>query len=230
MRRIGLLGGMSWESTTLYYRMLNEGVRQRLGGLHSAEIILHSVDFHDIEACQKAGDWDAAAAILTEAASGLKRAGADFLVLATNTMHKVAERIEAGSGLSLLHIADPTGQALRDAGVKTVGLMGTRFTMEQDFYRSRLEQRFGLNVLTPAPADRDDIHRIIYGELCMGIAAPASADRFTDIIQSLETAGAEAVILGCTEITLLVGPANSPLPVFDTTALHAAAALDRALA
>ena len=230
MQRIGLLGGMSWESTALYYRMLNEGVRQRLGGLHSAEIILHSVDFHDIEACQKAGDWDTAAAILTEAASGLKRAGADFLVLATNTMHKVAERIEAGSGLSLLHIADPTGQALRDAGVKTVGLMGTRFTMEQDFYRSRLEHRFGLNVLTPAPADRDDIHRIIYGELCMGIAAPASADRFTDIIQSLETAGAEAVILGCTEITLLVGPANSPLPVFDTTALHAAAALDRALA
>lgn len=230
MQRIGLLGGMSWESTALYYRMLNEGARERLGGLHSAEIILHSVDFHAIEACQKAGDWDAAAKILTDAASGLQRAGADFLVLATNTMHKVADRIEAGSGLPLLHIADPTGQALAHAGVKTVGLLGTRFTMEQDFYRLRLAQRFGLNVLTPAEPDRNDVHRIIYDELCMGVVSPSSAARFTAIIRSLKEAGAEAVILGCTEITMLVSAASSPLPVFDTTALHAAAALDRALA
>ncbi len=229
MKLIGLLGGMSWQSTTLYYRMLNEEVRDQLGGLHSARILLHSVDFQDIEQRQHKGDWDGTAQILSQAAKGLKAGGADFLVIATNTMHKVASQIEAASGLDILHIADPTGEALLKSGVRRVALLGTRFTMEQDFYRKRLEDNFGLDVIVPEMEDRQVIHRIIYEELCLGVTKPESAANFCNIIGKLKSDGAEAVILGCTEITMIVSQANSPLPVFDTTALHAEAAVVRAL-
>ena len=229
MRLIGLLGGMSWESTALYYRLMNEEVRASLGGLHSARILLHSVDFHDIEQRQHGGDWEGTAEILGMAATGLKAGGADFLVIATNTMHKVAAQIETASGLEILHIADPTGEALAKAGVKRVALLGTRFTMEQDFYRKRLEERFGLDVLVPELQDRETIHSIIYDELCLGVTKMESAQAYCAIIAKLKAAGAEAVILGCTEITMIVGAHNSPLPVFDTTALHARAAVKRAL-
>lgn len=229
MKLIGLLGGMSWESTTLYYRLMNEETKIRLGGLHSARILLHSVDFHEIEQRQHAGDWSGTADILADAASGLKTAGAAFLVIATNTMHKVAGEIEARSGLPVLHIADPTGTALVAAGVRRVGLLGTRFTMEQDFYRARLENSFGLEVIIPDADARSAIHRIIYEELCQGKVLQPSTRIFEDIIVDLASAGADAVILGCTEITMIVNPAKSALPAFDTTALHAAAAVDRAL-
>ena len=230
MKLIGLLGGMSWESTALYYRLMNEEVRRLRGGLHSARLLLHSVDFHDIEQRQHKGDWEGTADILATAARGLKAGGADFVVLATNTMHKVADRIGAASGLDLLHITDPTGTALKTDGVHRVALLGTRFTMEQDFYRARLENDFGLDVLIPAPGDRADIHRIIYDELCRGIVADRSAARFGEIIERLKSRGAEAAILGCTEITMIVNDGNSALPVYDTTALHARAAVIRALA
>lgn len=221
---------MSWESTALYYRALNEGVAARLGGFHSADLLLDSVDFADIEGMQAADDWDAAAALLGERARALADAGADFLVLATNTMHLVAERIEAAAGIPLLHIADPTGDALVAAGRTSVGLLGTRFTMERDFYAERLRERFGLDVLVPAADDRDTVHRIIYDELVHGIVTEPSRDAYRGVIDRLVAAGADSVILGCTEITLLVGPADSPVPVFDTTALHAVAAVDRMLA
>lgn len=229
MKLIGLIGGMSWESTALYYRLMNEEVRARLGGLHSARILLHSVDFHEIEQRQHRGDWDGTAEILGEAARGLKAGGAEFLVLATNTMHKVASSIEAASGLSLLHIADPTGEALVRDGVNRVALLGTRFTMEQDFYRARLESRFALEVMVPEADERDDIHRIIYEELCLGVTKAQSAERYAAIISAMKARGAEAVILGCTEITMIVNDANSALPVYDTTALHARAAVAAAL-
>ncbi len=229
MKLIGLLGGMSWESTALYYRLINEEVRAKLGGLHSASILLHSVDFHDIERRQHAGDWSGTAEILGKAAEGLKAGGAEFLVIATNTMHKVATEIEAASGLEILHIADPTGEALVNAGVKKVGLLGTRFTMEQEFYRDRLIDKFNLDVMTPDLDDRDIIHRIIYEELCLGITKSESAAAYCTIIDKLKKSGAEAVILGCTEITMIISGANSSLPVFDTTALHAKAAVARAL-
>ena len=229
MKLIGLLGGMSWESTALYYRLMNEAVREKLGGLHSARILLHSVDFHEIEQRQHKGDWDGTAQILGEAAKGLKAGGADFLVIATNTMHKVAPHIETASGLDILHIADPTGQALKRDGIKRVALLGTRFTMEQDFYRERLTKEFGLDVMVPEEADRDTIHRVIYEELCLGVTKPESALAYVDIIARLKAQGAEAVILGCTEITMIINAGNSPLPVYDTTRLHALAAVDRAL-
>jgi len=229
MKCIGVLGGMSWESTQLYYRLMNEAVKERLGGLHSARIVLHSVDFHDIETRQHGNDWNGAAEILAQAASGLKKAGADFLVIATNTMHKVAEPVERASGLPLLHIADPTGKALAAGGIGTVALLGTRFTMEQDFYRQRLETGFGLHVIVPDEDDRTAIHRIIYEELCLGVVRDASRLQFSEAIDTLKQAGAEAVILGCTEITMAVDAGSSSLPVYDTTALHARAAVDRAL-
>lgn len=230
MKLIGLLGGMSWESTALYYRLMNEEAKARLGGLHSARVLLHSVDFQEIERRQHDGDWAGTADILSEAAQGLKSAGAAFLVIATNTMHKVADTIEDRSGLPILHIADPTGQALLDAGVGRVALLGTRFTMEQDFYRARLESRYGLEVIVPNADARAAIHRIIYEELCLGKTLPPSAEIFRAIIADLATAGAEAVILGCTEITMIVDPATTALPTFDTTALHARAAVNHALA
>jgi len=229
MKTIGLIGGMSWESTVTYYRHINEAIRARLGGLHSARVIVYSVDFHDIEQLQHAGRWDEAGALLAEAAQALARAGADFLVLGTNTMHKVAPAIEAAVTIPLLHIADPTARAIKSDGVTTVGLLGTRFTMEQDFYRGRMEATHGMTVLVPDSADRETVHRIIYDELCMGVVNAASRDAYRAIIARLVDKGAQAVILGCTEISLLVGPADATVPLYDTTALHAQAAAARAL-
>ncbi|AVP95814.1 aspartate racemase [Ahniella affigens] len=229
MYTIGLIGGMSWESTIPYYRLINETIKAELGGLHSAKIVLFSVDFHEIEVLQRQGDWDRAGQMLADAAKSLQAAGADVLVLCTNTMHKVAAQIASAVAIPLLHIADATGVVIRDRGHQTVGLLGTRFTMEQDFYSERLRQQFGLRVLTPQADDRALVHRVIYEELCLGRIEPASQQAFRDIIQRLIDAGAEAVILGCTEISLLVGPADAPVPVFDTTAIHARAAAHYAL-
>lgn len=221
MKTIGLIGGMSWESTVPYYRQINETIKEQLGGLHSAKIVLYSVDFHDIERLQHSGDWDGAGALLAAAARSLQAAGADFLVLCTNTMHKVAPAIEAAAGIPLFHIADPTAAAIKDAGHTVVGLLGTRFTMEQDFYRSRLSEQHGLTVLTPDEADRELVHRIIYDELCLGKIEPASRDQYRRIMAGLAAQGAQAIILGCTEISLLVGQHDAALPLFDTTAIHA---------
>jgi aspartate racemase len=227
MKTLGILGGMSWESTALYYRLINQGVALRLGGLHSAALWLHSVDFADMAALQAAGDWAGAGHLLARAAAGLKAAGAQGLVVATNTMHKVAAVIEAEGGLPLLHIADATGSALRAAGVRHAALLGTRFTMEDpSIVRQPLEQRYGLRVSVPDDADRALMHRVIYEELCRGVVSPASRAAVVALIERQRAAGAEAVILGCTEIALLIDGACSPLPVFDTTALHAAAAVD----
>jgi len=226
---IGLIGGMSWESTIPYYREINETVKQRLGGLHSAKIILYSVDFHEIERLQHAGNWRDAAILLAQAATVLESAGADFLVLCTNTMHKVAADIEAAVRIPLLHIADPTAQEIRKAGVSKVGLLGTRFTMEQDFYKERLQQRHGLQVLIPDAQDREKVHAIIYEELCLGIVKPASRQVYQRVIAGLIDQGAEAVILGCTEISLLVGQQDAQVPLFDTTAIHARQAAESAL-
>jgi aspartate racemase len=226
MRTIGLLGGMSWESTAEYYRLLNRGVAARQGGLHSAPLILHSVDFAEIAELQRAGDWETAGVKLAEAARGLEAAGAQALVLCTNTMHHVAAAIEQAVAVPLLHIVDPTGASLRRAGVRRVGLLGTRFTMELPFWRDRLKERFDIDLVVPGPADRADVHRIIYEELCLGRVEEASRASYVAIIGRLAAEGAEAVILGCTEIGLLVKPSDSPLPVFDTTALHAEAGVD----
>ena len=229
MKTIGLLGGMSWESTIPYYRLINEGVKARLGGLHSARLVLHSVDFHEIEACQSTGDWDRAGAILADAAVGLQQAGAEGIVLCTNTMHKVADAIEAASALPLLHIADPTAAAIQAAGLQRVGLLGTRFTMEQPFYRQRLEDRHGIQVLVPDEPDRAKVHRVIYEELCRGVVSEASRQAYRQVISSLVARGAQAVILGCTEIGLLVREDDAEVPLFDTCVLHAQAAAERAL-
>lgn len=229
MTRIGLLGGMSWQSTELYYRAINEGVAARLGGHHSADLLLASVDFAEIERLQAADDWTEAAELLGDRAAGLARAGADVLVLCTNTMHLVASEIEAAAGIPLLHIADPTGEALVAGGHRRVALLGTRFTMERDFYRQRLVERFGLDVVVPEPADRDTVHRVIYDELVHGVVTDPSREAYRGAIDRLVAAGADAVILGCTEISLLVGTADSPVPVFDTTALHAAAVVEASL-
>lgn len=229
MRRIGLLGGMSWESTAEYYRLINQGVSARLGGLHSAKVLMSSVDFAEIEALQVAGDWDAAGAALADDASRLERAGADFVVLCTNTMHKVADRIEDAVSIPLLHLADATADAVKRAGVRRVGLLGTAFTMEQDFYRDRLTAA-GLEVLIPDADDRADVHCIIYDELCMGKVLPDSRERYDEVIAKLVADGAEGVILGCTEIELLVDPDGpSPVPLFATTRIHAQAAVEWAL-
>ncbi len=229
MKTIGLIGGMSWESTIPYYRHINETVKARLGGLHSARIVLFSVDFHEIEQLQRTGDWDRAGALLAQAAQTLERAGADFLVLCTNTMHKVAPAIEAAVCIPLLHIADATAEAITHARHRRVGLLGTRFTMEQDFYRSRLQQRHGIDVLIPDESDRIEIHRIIYDELCLGVASPQSRARYRLVMAQLVERGAEAIILGCTEISLLVNEADSSVPLFDTTRLHAMGAARWAL-
>jgi len=227
MQSLGVLGGMSWESTAVYYRLINQGVAQRLGGLHSAPLLLHSVDFAPVAAQQATGDWAGAAATLGAAAAGLKRAGAQALVLATNTMHKMAAEIEADGGLPLLHIADATGAALRAAGVQRAALLGTRFTMEDAaIVIDPLAQRHGLQVLVPGADDRALLHRVIYDELCRGVISAASRAAVVAVIGQQRAAGAQAVILGCTEITLLIDQACSPLPVFDTTALHCAAAVD----
>jgi len=229
MKTIGLIGGMSWESTLPYYRHINETIKARLGGLHSARLVLYSVDFHEIEQLQRSGDWQRAGALLGEAAAALERAGAEFLVLCTNTMHKVADGIEQAVSLPLLHIADPTAEAIRASGLQRVGLLGTRFTMEQPFYRERLESRHGIQVLVPSETDRHLVHRVIYEELCLGTVREESRLAYREVIARLVAQGAQAVILGCTEIGLLVGDADATVPLFDTTLLHARAAAERAL-
>ncbi len=229
MKTIGLIGGMSWESSLEYYRIINAAVRERLGGLHSAQCLLYSVDFAPIAELQHAENWAATAAILIDAAQRLERGGADCVVLGTNTMHKVADQLAASVAIPLLHIADPTGSAVRAQGHTRVGLLATRFTMEQDFYVERLRSRYGLDVLTPSAADRATVHRIIYDELCLGQIRPESRQQYQAIIGRLAAAGAGAIILGCTEIDLLIKQADSPLPLFDTTRLHALAAVDFAL-
>ena len=230
MKCIGLLGGMSWESTVSYYQALNRGVRAQLGGLHSARVLLNSVDFAAIERLQHAGDWPATARLLAAEARKLQDGGADFLLIGTNTMHKVAPEIEAAIDIPLLHIADSTAAKLRADGITRVGLLGTRFTMEQDFYKGRLQARFGLTVLVPDGAGRERVHRIIYDELCLGEIRASSRAEYLAIIAELAAAGAEAVILGCTEIALLVGNARAAVPLYDTTAIHAEAAVALALA
>jgi aspartate racemase len=230
VKTIGLLGGMSWELSIEYYRMVNEQVKDRIGGLHSARCVLYSVDFAEIERLQHRGDWDTAADVLAQAARQLEQAGAEFLVLCTNTMHRVAPTIQERITIPLLHIADPTAEAITRANMRTVGLLGTRFTMEQDFYKGRLVDRYQLNVLIPSQPDREIIHRIIYEELCLGQILPASRDAYRAVIDRLIDAGAEGIILGCTEIDLLIGEQDSRVPLFDTTRLHAAAAVAYALA
>lgn len=229
MKIIGLIGGMSWESTVPYYRLINETIKERLGGLHSAKLILYSVDFHEIERLQHTGDWDGAGNLLSSAARSLQLAGADFLVLCTNTMHKVAATIETAVDIPLFHIADPTAQEIKQAGFTTIGLLGTRFTMEQDFYRDRLQLQHGLRVLIPAPDDRDRVHTIIYDELCLGKLIPESRQVYRRVIADLVRQGAQAIILGCTEISLLVDQHDSEVPLFDTTSIHARKAAQWAL-
>jgi aspartate racemase len=228
MKTIGLLGGMSWESTAHYYRVLNEAVRDRAGGLHSAEILMHSVDFAPIAELQRQDDWETAAIRLGDAARGLAAAGADFLVIATNTMHIVAPQIEAAAGIPVLHIADPTADAALAAGVTTLGLLGTRFTMEKDFYTRRLEER-GLTAIVPEAPDRDTVHRIIYDELVLGIVRDESRAEYRAVIQRLIDRGADGIVYGCTEIMMLVGADDASVPTFDTTELHALAAVDLSL-
>jgi len=230
MKTIGLIGGMSWESTVPYYRTINETIKQRLGGLHSAKVVLYSVDFHEIERLQHAGDWDAAGRILADAAVSLERAGADFVVLCTNTMHKVAAAIETAVKIPLLHIADATADEIKRAGLVTVGLLGTRFTMEQAFYKERLSEKHGLHVLVPEAADRDVVHRVIYEELCLGKVRDESRDEYRRIMRKLVGDGAQAVILGCTEIMLLVGAQDCSVPTFDTATIHACKAAEFAIA
>lgn len=228
MRLIGMLGGMSWESTSQYYRLANEIVRDRFGGLASARILLHSVDFAEVERLQATGDWTAAGQLLAEAARGLERGGAELLVLCTNTMHKVADEITAATDLPFVHIADVTAAAVRAAGLRHVGLLATGYTMEQPFLRDRLEAH-GLSVLVPGAGDRAEVHRIIYDELCVGMVTEPSREVFRGVIGRLVDAGAEGIILGCTEIELLVGQDDSPVPVFPTTRLHVEAAIAAAL-
>ena len=228
MKTLGLIGGMSWESTATYYRLLNEHAKAALGGLHSARLVLVSVDFAEVEALQACGDWDAAGALLARACRQLEAAGADAVVLCTNTMHKVAPAMQAATDLPFLHIGDATAAAIRAAGLDCVGLLGTRFTTEQDFYRARLEAR-GIRVLVPEADDRATVHRIIYDELCLGDIRPTSRTAYLDIIGRLAAAGAQGVVLGCTEIPLLVSAGDTSLPLFDTTALHARFAADFAL-
>jgi len=228
-RMIGMLGGMSWESSAQYYRLANELVRERLGGLHSARIVLASVDFADVEELQVAGRWDEAGCLLAEAAKGLEAAGADLLLICTNTMHKVTDQVQAAVGIPLLHLGDATAQAVNRAGLGTIGLLGTAFTMEQDFYRDRLTSH-GLQVLIPSPADRAQVHRIIYDELCLGVIREESRQAYRNVIVRLVQAGAEGVVLGCTEIELLISDTDSPFPVFPTTRLHVEAAVDASLA
>ena len=229
MKTIGIIGGMSWESSTEYYRLLNRHAKARLGGHHNARSVLLTVDFAEVEALQRAGDWAALGVQMAGAARQLERGGADLVILATNTMHCVYESIEQAIAIPFLHIADPTGSALREAGVERVGLLGTRYTMEQTFYTGRLNDRYSLGTLTPNEADRAEVHRIIYDELCHGVVREESRRVYQRVIEDLAARGAQAVILGCTEITLLIRPEHAVLPVFDTTALHAQAAVDWAI-
>lgn len=229
MRVIGLIGGMSWESSAEYYRVINTLTKTRLGPLNSAKSLMYTVDFAEVEALQHAGRWDEAAEILVDAAGRLERGGAECVVLCTNTMHKLADRIQAATPLPLIHIADATAAQVKAKGVRKVGLLGTAFTMEEALYKGRLEERFGLEVLIPDAPDRALVHRVIYNELCQGKIVPASKAEYVRVMQILVTQGAEGIILGCTEITLLVGEEDVSVPVFDTTRIHAVAAVTFAL-
>ena len=228
MKTIGLIGGMSWESTVPYYRLINEYVKDALGGLHSAKIALYSVEFDEIEKCQSEDRWDDAAKILADAAAGLEKCGADFILICTNTMHKVFDQVQAAVNVPLLHIADATGEALKEAGIQKVGLLGTRYTMQQDFYKGRLAQA-GFEVRVPAERYIEELNRIIFEELCVGVIREESRQTFVRAIEDLKDQGCEGIILGCTEIGLLVRPEDSCLPTFDTTVIHAQAAAKRAL-
>ena len=230
MKTIGLLGGMSWESTALYYKIINEGVNAQLGGLHSARLVMYSVDFYEIEQLQAAGDWQEAGKKLAAAAQALRAAGADFIVLCTNTMHKVAPAIAAATSLPLLHIADATAEAIKTAGLGKVGLLGTRFTMEQAFYKQRLQNEYGIEVLIPDEAGRETVHQVIYQELCLGHINAASREKYRAVMEELVAQGAQAIVMGCTEITLLIDQQDATVPLFDTTQIHAAAAVALALA
>jgi aspartate racemase len=230
MKRIGLLGGMSWESSAEYYRLVNEATRDRLGGLHSADCLLRSVDFAEVEQMQRAGDWDRAGDLLAAEAAALEAAGAELLVLCTNTMHKLDAAITAAIEIPFVHIADTTARAVHLQGLKRVGLLATAYTMEQDFYVGRLRDKHGLEVLVPGEADRRIVHDVIYQELCVGVIADDSREQYRRIIRGLAERGAEGILLGCTEIDLLVGPQDAPVPVFDTTRLHAERAVELALA
>ena len=229
MKTIGLLGGMSWESTVSYYKFINEGIKSKLGGLHSAKVALYSVDFDEIEKLQHSGDWEGTATILADAAKKIQSGGADFLLICTNTMHKVADKIQAVIDIPVVHIADATAENLVAGGVKKVGLLGTKFTMSENFYKGRLKSGFGLEVLVPSDNDQDTVHNIIYSELCLGNIKADSRKSVLEIIESLGKAGAEAVILGCTEIALLVQQEHTNIPLYDTTTIHAAKAVELAL-
>lgn len=229
MKTIGLIGGMSWESSLEYYRILNQIAKERLGGFHSAKCIMYSFDFEEIETLQSQNKWEELGVLMIEAAKRVKHGGADFIVICTNTMHKFADEIQADIEIPLLHIADVTGEQVIKRGLTTVGLLGTKFTMEEDFYTKRLEDQFHLSVIIPGDDDRDEIHNIIYQELCQGIIHLSSKERFSDIIDTLAMRGAEGVILGCTEIPLLIGQEDVGIPIFDTTRIHAASAIDYAL-
>jgi aspartate racemase len=229
MKVIGLIGGMSWESTVEYYRLINESVKERLGGLHSAKCVLYSVDFAEVEALQRRGKWSEAAQLLAVAAQNVEKAGADLVLICTNTMHKLADTVQAGIGIPLLHIADATAEKVNQAGIRRVGLLGTRFTMEEDFYRGRLTAQFGLEVIIPDAKDRETVHRIIYEELCLGTSRPESKAQVAGIMSRLVEMGAEGIILGCTELGLLIGAEDSRVPLFDTTRAHALAAVEQAL-
>jgi aspartate racemase len=229
MKVIGLIGGMSWESTVEYYRVINESVKERLGGLHSAKCVLYSVDFAEVEGLQRRGKWPEAAELLAVAAQNVEKAGADLVLICTNTMHKVADTVQARIGVPLLHIADATAEKVKRADIRRVGLLGTRFTMEDDFYRGRLTDQFGLVVIIPDPKDRETVHRVIYEELCVGTIRPESRAQIAGIMSRLVQMGAQGVILGCTELGLLVGPEECRVPLFDTTRVHALAAVEQAL-
>ncbi len=230
MKTIGLIGGMSWESTSSYYSAINQGIKQRLGGLHSAKLVLVSVDFAEIETLQHKGEWDKTAEILVDAARSLEAAGADFFLICTNTMHKVADIVQAAVSIPLLHIADATAQQLQQDGIDKVGLLGTKFTMEQAFYKSRLTEHFSIDVVIPEQQEREQVHEIIYEELCLGRIEIESKKRYLAIIRQLQQCGAKAVILGCTEIALLVQQGDTDVALYDTTAIHAKAAVEQALA
>jgi len=225
-----MIGGMSWESSLEYYRIINLAVKEKLGGLHSARSLMYSVDFDEIEKLQHEGDWDMATELMVDAACRLKKGGADFIIICTNTMHKMADEVERGAALPLLHIADATAGAVKEQGLTTVGLLGTRFTMEEDFYRARLEEKHQIKVVVPGLNDRQLVHDVIYNELCLGRVAEESRNKYIEIIERLSKEGAEGIILGCTEIPLLIKQDFSPLPLFDTTDIHARSAVDFALA
>ncbi len=229
MKTIGMIGGMSWESSLEYYRIVNQSVKERLGGFHSAKCLMFSVDFYEIEAFQTRGEWPAATKLMVDAARKVEKGGADFLIICTNTMHKLADAVKENIRIPLLHIADPTADLVKSRGIQKIGLLGTRFTMEEDFYKGKLMHDHGLEVVIPAGAEIDVIHNVIYQELCLGKINPASKTRYLEIVDNLILRGAEGVILGCTEIGLLIKNGESRVPFFDTTKIHAEAAVDYAL-